>query len=97
MKEFEWYGIRADDKEYRIGDICELSHNWWQDDPEDGDISLYLDEPDKNLLTEIWHGKEYEFTLFNNLFPFIKWQDKEPIRIKEVLDNCIVENIKEEQ
>lgn len=56
----------------------------------DGDISLYLDEPDKELLTEIWHGKEYEFTLFNNLFPFIKWEDKEPIRIKEVLNNCEV-------
>lgn len=57
---------------------------------ENGDISLYLDEPDKDLLTEIWHGKEYEFTLFNNLFPFIKWEDKEPTLIKEVLNNCEV-------
>lgn len=61
----------------------------------DGDISLYLDEPDKDMLTEIWHGKEYEFTLFNNLFPFIKWEDKEPILIKEVLNNCeVVEDAK---
>lgn len=56
----------------------------------DGDISLYLDEPDKDLLAEFWHGKEYEFTLFNNLFPFIKWKDKEPTEIKEVLENCEV-------
>lgn len=56
----------------------------------DGDISLYLDEPDKDMLTEIWHGKEYEFTLFNNLFPFIKWEDKEPTLIEDVLDNCEV-------
>ena len=42
------------------------------------------------MLTEIWHGKEYEFTLFNNLFPFIKWEDKEPTLIKEVLNNCEV-------
>lgn len=55
-----------------------------------GDISLYLDEPDKDLLTETWHGKEYEFTLFNNLFPFIKRGDKEPTLIKEVLNNCEV-------
>lgn len=59
----------------------------------DGDISLYLDEPDKDILTEFWHGKEYEFTLFNNLFPFIKWEDLEPTSIQEVLENCeVVEN-----
>lgn len=57
-----------------------------------GNISVYLDEPDKDILTEFWHGKEYEITLFNNLFPFIKWEDKEPIRIKEVLNNCEVVN-----
>lgn len=55
-----------------------------------GDISLYLDEPDKDLLTEIWHGKEYEFTLFNSLFKFVKWEDLEPTSIQEVLNNCEV-------
>lgn len=55
-----------------------------------GDISVYLDEPDKDILTEIWHGKEYEFTLFNSLFKFVKWEDLEPTSIKEVLDNCEV-------
>lgn len=55
-----------------------------------GDISIYLDEPDKDPLTEIWHGKEYEITLFNSLFPFIKWKDREPTSIKDVLDNCEV-------
>ena len=28
--------------------------------------------------------------VFNNLFPFIKWEDKEPTLIKEVLNNCEV-------
>lgn len=55
-----------------------------------GDISLYLDEPDKDLLTEIWHGKEYAFTLFNSLFKFVKWEDLEPTSIQEVLNNCEV-------
>lgn len=58
-----------------------------------GDISVYLDEPDKDLLTEIWHGKEYEFTLFNGLFKFVKWEDKEPTSIQEVLVSCeVIEN-----
>ena len=53
-----------------------------------GDISLYLDEPDKDLLTEFWHGKEYEFTLFNSLFRFVKWEDSTPTSIEDVLGNC---------
>ena len=57
-----------------------------------GDISLYLDEPDKDLLTEFWHGKEYEFTLFNSLFRFVKWEDSEPTSIEDVLKNCEVVN-----
>lgn len=69
--------------------VYKLSYKYIARD-KDGDISLYLDEPDKDILTEFWHGKEYEFTLFNNLFPFIKWEDKEPTLIKEVLNNCEV-------
>ncbi len=61
-----------------------------------GDISLYLDEPDKDLLTEIWHGKEYAFTLFNSLFKFVKWEDSEPTSIEYVLNNCEVVNDAEE-
>lgn len=54
MKEFEWYGIRADDKKYEIGEICELSHNWWQDNPEDGS------EYNKEL--GLWDGGELDGT-----------------------------------
>ena len=28
--------------------------------------------------------------VFNNLFPFIKWEDRDPALIKNVLDNCEV-------
>lgn len=28
--------------------------------------------------------------VFNNLFPFIKWEDTDPAMIKDVLDNCEV-------
>lgn len=34
---------------------------------------------------------------FNKLFQFIQWEDDKPTLIKEVLENCVVENIKEEQ
>lgn len=31
--------------------------------------------------------------VFNNLFPFIKWEDTDPALIKDVLDNCeVIEN-----
>lgn len=33
---------------------------------------------------------------FNELFKFVKWEDEKPTSIKEVLENCAVENIKEE-
>lgn len=69
--------------------VYKLNHKYIARD-KDGDISLYLDEPDKDLLTEIWHGKEYEFTLFNSLFKFVKWEDKKPTSIQEMLNNCEV-------
>ena len=35
--EYEFYGIRVDsENRYNIGDTCKNSHNWFQDDPEDG-------------------------------------------------------------
>lgn len=69
--------------------VYKLNHKYIARD-KNGDISLYLDEPDKDLLTEIWHGKEYEFTLFNSLFKFVKWEDKKPTSIQDILDNCEV-------
>lgn len=83
--------------EYEILKYCLRENYKYIARDKNGDISLYLDEPDKDLLTEFWHGKEYEFTLFNSLFPFIKWEDREATSIQEVLKNCAVENIKEEQ
>ena len=34
--------------------------------------------------------------VFNNLFPFIKWEDSTPTLIKDVLENCEVVNDAEE-
>ena len=35
-EEYYCYGIRMDDYNYNVNDVCHNSHNWWQDDPEDG-------------------------------------------------------------
>lgn len=42
-------------------------------------------------------SKSYMLYAFNGLFKFVTSEDEKPTSIKEVLDNCIVENIKEEQ
>lgn len=48
---------------------------------------------------ENWEGGENYETLdiFVTLFQFVKWEDENPTSIKEVLDNCVVKDIKEEQ
>ena len=49
---FEYYGIRSDDGvEYKVGDSCYASHQWWQDDPEDD--ALEYDEE-----MHCWDGGE---------------------------------------
>ena len=60
-------------------------------------LFAYYESPVK--CTDNWQGgKCYEtLDIFSNLFKFVKWSDDQPTSIKDVLDNCIVENIKEEQ
>lgn len=59
-------------------------------------LFLYGMEPTKG--DDHWNGKYYAgMSAFNKLFQFIQWEDEKPTSIKEVLKNCIVENIKEEQ
>lgn len=64
---------------------------------EGGYLFAYFEPVDKG--TESWIGGECYETLdiFVTLFKFVTWEDEKPTSIKEVLDNCIVENIKEEQ
>lgn len=55
----------------------------------DGALSIYIDKPSKN--EDVW-GTLYRHArlmkCFDDLFCFVKWEDKEPIEIKEVLENC---------
>lgn len=52
-------------------------------------LFLYGMEPSKG--NGCWNGKSYAgMTTFNKLFQFVKWEDKEPTSIKDVLNNCEV-------
>ena len=63
-----------------------------------GNIYLYDAEPKKNKVNDWWSGRGvHGMTAFNKLFQFVRWEDEKPTSIKEVLENCAVENIKEEQ
>lgn len=54
-------------------------------------IIAYESMPQK--LSNCWEiQSRYKiFSLFNGLFQFIKWEDEDPTSIKEVLENCEVE------
>lgn len=55
----------------------------------DGALYIYRDKPSKN--EDVWgtlYGHARLMKYFDDLFWFVKWEDKEPIEIKEVLENC---------
>lgn len=55
----------------------------------------WVSENDFNEL--VFENKYKMLWSFNELFKFVKWEDEKPISIKEILKNCAVENIEEEQ
>jgi hypothetical protein len=63
-----------------------------------GNIFLYDVEPEKSKSAPWWTGRGMcHMGMFNKLFQFVQWEDSTPTSIKEVLDNCVVKEIKEEQ
>lgn len=64
-----------------------------------GDLSIHKTKPIKPDGSIDWciTGESYVLCAFNDLFKLVKFEDKEPTSIQEVLENCAVENIKEEQ
>jgi hypothetical protein len=64
-----------------------------------GDLFIHENKPIKPDSSIDWctTGKSYILCAFNDLFQFVKFEDEEPRSIKEILKNCAVENIKEEQ
>lgn len=58
----------------------------------DGALFIYKDKPVKT--TYYWNCSDVnDFKYFNDLFPFIKWEDEEPTLIEKLLNNCeVVDN-----
>lgn len=60
--EYDFYGLRYDGAEYAEGETCNTSHQWWQDDPNEG-----IDETDSeyapyNAGMHLWDGGELNGT-----------------------------------
>ena len=54
-------------------------------------LALYKYKPKKE--EDYWydtHDSDYSIIIFKELFPFIKWEDEEPVLIQDILDNCEV-------
>lgn len=67
----------------------------------EGDIFyLYIFKNRPREVSGEWHSNDpydrSQFYAFNNLFKFIKFEDKKPTSIEEVLENCEVANDAEE-
>lgn len=64
-----------------------------------GNLFIYDIKPIKPYSSIGWctTGKSYVLYAFSDLFQFVKLEDEEPRSIKEILKNCVVVNIKEEQ
>lgn len=58
----------------------------------DGSLFIYKDKPVKT--TYYWNCSDVnDFKYFNDLFPFIKWEDEGPTSIEKLLNNCeVVDN-----
>lgn len=61
-----------------------------------GELYIYKHEPVKHQYSWILqtvHDRDYEL-LFNHLFKFIKWEDDEPYKIENILNDFeVVENV----
>ena len=58
-------------------------------------ISFFKEKPVKSFKSWFSNNKtEINYPVFGevltNLFQFVKWEDKEPYKIQDVLDNCMV-------
>lgn len=60
---------------------------WIARDKSDG-LHCYALKPRK--ISDMWFGEYYCICPFNQLFSFIKWEDDEPYKIEDILNNCEV-------
>lgn len=80
-EEYECYGLRCDENDiYNVGDTCNNSHNWWQDDPEDG--SEYNED------MRCWDGGELDGTCAIEIhYPYTDKQIETAIKLAKTYNN----------
>lgn len=57
-----------------------------------GDLTIFLEKPKRHSESTIW-GLEYGgegkyFEINRNLFPQVKWEDKEPTKVELLIKVC---------
>lgn len=64
-----------------------------------GNLFIYETKPIKLYSNIGWctTSKSYVLYAFNDLFQFVKCEDEQPTSIDSILNNCVVNEIKEEQ
>ena len=81
--------VKITKNEKAILESIDKEYKWIARDS-DGNLGVYTDKPSKNFYG--WGNHDYYkyFELFNHLFQFIKFEDKEPYNIQELFENCEV-------
>lgn len=71
--------------EYHILKNAKQEWKWIARD-KDGDLFLYGNTPSKSNAYWIDERGDIDLTIYNHLFPFVKWEDDKPWRITELLE-----------
>lgn len=97
LAEYKWPPVKVSKLEYDI--LKYLSDNTaYLYIARDSTSNLFAYRLGPTKGTHGWKGRGYTpVTVFNKLFLFIKWEDEESTSIKDVLENCVVKEIEEEQ
>lgn len=71
--------LKGEKLEYLARDKCKVYVHAYGTKPQKGNLGWYTESRDCCCLS-----------LFSNCFKLIKWEDKEPYKVQDILDNCEV-------
>lgn len=62
-----------------------------------GFLGVYRSEPDRLNTSWCCYNSTDHLNVFAELFQFIKWEEEKPRVIRDILENCVVKEIKEDE
>lgn len=71
--------LKGEKLEYLARDKCKVYVHAYGPKPQKGNLGWFTETRDCCCMS-----------LFSNCFKFIKWEDKEPYKVQDILDNCEV-------